>query len=249
MKMTIGCICLILVSLMFVGISNAKIDPAIITGLWHFDEGQGVVAEDSSGNKNTGKITGAKWVDGKVGKALLFSGGDNIVDCGTNAILDSKNVTMAMWVWFDKIPYTSNIALSKEGKYRLIAGDFDTSHVSIRYATAKTAWGPGTAAGKTVLTAKTWHHVAATYDGAKWKLYLNGRLDGEKPESGILLASSSPLFLGNFALGGAWAFTGMLDEVMIASEAIAEGDIGSLMSLAPVLPAGKVATYWGEIKR
>jgi hypothetical protein len=46
----------------------------------------------------------------------------------------------------------------------------------------------GTAAGKTELIAKKWYHAAATYDGKKWKLYLDGKLDGEKSESGNLIS-------------------------------------------------------------
>jgi len=37
-----------------------------LVGYWRFDEGTGIVAEDSSGNSNTGSITGAIWVEGEV---------------------------------------------------------------------------------------------------------------------------------------------------------------------------------------
>jgi hypothetical protein len=39
---------------------------------WHFDEGEGNIVKDSSGNGNDGTIYGATWVDGKFGKALSF---------------------------------------------------------------------------------------------------------------------------------------------------------------------------------
>ena len=35
--------------------------------LYHFDEGQGEVLKDSSGNNHHGKIVGAKWVSGTAG--------------------------------------------------------------------------------------------------------------------------------------------------------------------------------------
>jgi hypothetical protein len=67
------------VSLMFVGISYAEIDPESLAGAWLLDEGGDDTTGDSSGNGNDGEIFGAKWVDGKFGSALEFNGVDNIV--------------------------------------------------------------------------------------------------------------------------------------------------------------------------
>ena len=58
----------------------ADIDPESITGMWLFDEGKGGVATDASENGNDGEIHGAKWVDGKFGKALEFDGASNWVE-------------------------------------------------------------------------------------------------------------------------------------------------------------------------
>ena len=67
---------LIILSLMFTSISGAKIDPKTVAGYWKFDDGSGDVIRDSSGNGNDGKISGAKWADGKFGKALECSLGN-----------------------------------------------------------------------------------------------------------------------------------------------------------------------------
>jgi hypothetical protein len=53
---------------MFVGLSSGRIDPKT------FIERKGDIAIDSSENGNDGQINGAKWVDGKFGKALSFDG-------------------------------------------------------------------------------------------------------------------------------------------------------------------------------
>lgn len=60
--------------------SFAEIDPKSITGMWLFEEGKGNVAIDSSEHGNDGEIHGAKWVDGKFGKALEFDGASNWVE-------------------------------------------------------------------------------------------------------------------------------------------------------------------------
>jgi len=48
--------------MMFVGLSSAKIDQKSIVGVWLFDEGKGDTASDSSGNRHDGEIgNGIKW--------------------------------------------------------------------------------------------------------------------------------------------------------------------------------------------
>ena len=68
------CASLIIMCLIPAGQSYAEIDPETVVGVWLFDEGEGEIAGDSSENGNGGKIFGAKWVDGKFGKALDFDG-------------------------------------------------------------------------------------------------------------------------------------------------------------------------------
>ncbi len=52
-----------------------------LVAYYSFDEGSGNVLHDLSGNENDGTIYGAKWVDGKYGKALEFDGINDYVDC------------------------------------------------------------------------------------------------------------------------------------------------------------------------
>ncbi|MDP2933123.1 MAG: LamG domain-containing protein, partial [bacterium] len=52
-------------------------DKTGLVGYWSFNDGNGTQAGDSSGNGNTGTLSGATiptWVDGKRGKALSFDG-------------------------------------------------------------------------------------------------------------------------------------------------------------------------------
>jgi len=64
------CIRLFMV-LLFVAPGHAAINPGTVAGAWLFNEGSGTTAKDSSSNGKDGKIQGgAKWVQGKFGKAL-----------------------------------------------------------------------------------------------------------------------------------------------------------------------------------
>lgn len=248
MKNAVICFSLIVIGLIFSSPGYTAIDPATVAGYWSFDEGKGDVAEDSSGNGNHGKLFGPEWADGMVGKALKFDGVDDYVNCGNDVSLDPPHITMVMWVWFDHIPYVHDIALNKEGKYRLIGGEVDNTHLSVRYATTNTAWAPGIVVGKTELKAETWYHAAATYDGEKWRLYLDGQLDEEKAESGDLVSNANILYIGMYQPPTGWPFTGLIDEVGVYNVALSQADINSLMAPAAVSPAGKLSTCWATIK-
>ena len=69
----------------------------------------------------------------------------------------------------------------------------------------------------------SWRHVAATYDGATMKLFINGALDGSLTTSVSLPNSSRPLLIGTTYGGresgkGVGNFNGQLDELRISNE-------------------------------
>ena len=102
-------------------------------------------------------------------------------------------------------------------------------------------------AGATPVTTNVWHHAAATFDGARWQLFLDGRLEAT-------LAVGQPVrwdSLQHLGLGTALdstgaphgAFAGVLDEVRVwdhardAAEILAARDI-------PLTEAPGLASRW-----
>lgn len=208
--------------------ANRPLDAGLVLCL-RMSEGVGLKVHDISKYRNHGDIYNASWVDSKAGfgKALSFDGVNNYVQIGAPAggSLDPAHITMEMWIKFNAIPYTSQIALNKEGKYRFIAGDVDTTHLSIRYATDITGWGAGTLIGDTALEAELWYHAVATYDGSYWKLYLNGQLDGNKIETGDLVSNAANLYIGVFSPPSGFPFNGIIDEVRIYNRALSSAEV------------------------
>ena len=61
-------------------IINANSSDLGLVGYCNFDEDQGNVAQDLSGNNNNGIIHGASWTNGISGSALNFDGSNDWVE-------------------------------------------------------------------------------------------------------------------------------------------------------------------------
>jgi hypothetical protein len=84
-----------------------------------------------------------------------------------------------------------------------------------------------------------WYHVAAVYDGAEMRIYLNGALMVSTPKAGVIpWVPQAPASLGD-RLDGNASFLGMLDDVRIYDHALTEPEIITLV-------IGDVATTIGE---
>lgn len=87
--------------------------------------------------------------------------------------------------------------------------------------------------GKTEIALGEWHHVAATYDGAVWRLYLDGRLDGQRVVDAAPRADS----IQHFGIGTAYDskgapaghLHGAVAEVRVWSFARSEAEIRDAM--------------------
>ncbi|MBN2602607.1 MAG: type IV pilin [Candidatus Thermoplasmatota archaeon] len=72
---------------------------SIKVGVWHFDEGSGGVAFDSSGRENHGTIFGAQWSTGVNDSALYLDGIDDYIDVPDSESLDiSEQISIESWL-------------------------------------------------------------------------------------------------------------------------------------------------------
>ncbi len=257
-RLKLLCVSLMVISLMFVGISSAEVDFETCVGMWLFDEGNGEVAKDSSGKDNNATIQGgAKWVNGKHGKALSLDGTDDYVEIAHD---DSLNIggghTIALWFKLDSVPAAAMCVVTKDDW----APGFWWDGATIRHHThdppgmlhyVDAAWNPDT----------EWHHIAATYDGEAFGVYL----DAEQIGSGVTAANlgrnpltDKPLLLGIYLATeehGQWGafFSGIIDDVAIFNTALTVADIDTIMTngletVAGIEPTDKLTTTWAAIK-
>lgn len=83
-----------------------------------------------------------------------------------------------------------------------------------------------------VYPANVWRHLAATYDGSRLRLYVDGAQAGSRLYSGVTLTSDSPLYFGKYranadgSTGG--YFDGWLDEVRFYNRVLTAADLAQL---------------------
>ena len=260
-RLTVVCISFIVISLMFVGIGYAGIDPSTVVGRWLFDEGSGDVATDSSGNGNNGTLMNApQWVDGKFGKALAFDGADTYVEIAHAESLTMTNeVTVAFWFKTTKAMVVFEDRQVVMGKHYLEyeIGIYPAGAVHTYTSDGAGGYDEGinTAIAEKLeeddWTLDKWYHLAWTLNGTHEIVYVNGVNVGEfdKPNAGTQPGTH------NVEIGrrteGSLPFEGAVDEVVILNVALGEKDIQGMISglATAVEPSGKLTTIWGQIKK
>jgi len=96
-------------------------------------------------------------------------------------------------------------------------------------------------AGTTPVAPNVWTHVAAVYDGATWRLYLNGGLEatlavGGTPRSDSLAHAAIGAGLDSTGAPQGW-FDGVVDEVRVWNVARTDAEIhGGMIAAIPSAP-------------
>jgi hypothetical protein len=91
------------------------------------------------------------------------------------------------------------------------------------------------------VTTGVWNHVAATWDGATIRFYINGVAAGIASASGTLSTYTTPVDLGTYenlrGSGSSYFWGGTLDEVAVYATALSAARISSHYSAATSAPA------------
>lgn len=232
---------------------GAVIDEGSLVGAWLFDENDGEIAHDSSNNGNDAEFQGApQWIEGRFGSALLFDGATDYVAAPDSESLDIGGDQLSMVAWVKGEAWATNHVLRK-------VADEDTTAVYILRIQGQvvriylnTGGADETLDGATTPPLDEWVHLAMVYDGAEVRVYLDGELDGSKPQTGEVRQSDSEFRIGRGEPAG--YFQGAIDEAAVFASALTEEDIQNIMGVGldqlvlSVEPGGKLPTVWAEIK-
>ena len=201
-----------------------------------FDEGSGTTIADASAAANNGTVSGAVWASGRYGGGLRFDGTDDVVTVVDAASLDlTTAMTLEAWVNPAAVPTDWRSIVAKERgtnnmTYQLAAN----SNTNVPATRGYIANGVRTLQGGTRLTAGAWVHLAATYDGAMQRLYVNGVQVSSRAQTGTIAVTANALRIGGSTTMGQY-FNGTIDEVRIYNRALVAAEIQTDM-VTPVSP-------------
>ncbi|MYB94143.1 LamG domain-containing protein [Candidatus Poribacteria bacterium] len=231
------------------------IDPETAVGVWLLDEGGGNTTKDASGNDHDGEINGAKWKDGKFGKALEFDGGQWVSIESTPALQAGEEFTMMAWFFATDIGDWRQL-IAKSDEYLLRIDPPQEGNKMSAFVKPGGSWEPRASA--VVPDEDTWIHFAATYDSnAKNEhlvVYVNGERAGVSTRPGAIAVTGNAVEIGRW--GGGSYFVGIIDEAAIFNVVLTEDDLTTIMDhgLAKALgglavaPTNKLTTTWATLK-
>ena len=203
------------------------LDDANRIAYWKFNENSGNTATDAE-NSNDGTITGADWTTGINQSALNFNGTNGNVEIPFNNKLNITGKKLSLSVWIKKESSNDDgCFLFNRTKYILRMDN----HGKVTFAVYVPGWKSVTTPWKKRVVDTDWHHVVATYNGKKLKLYIDGVLLVKKSASGNLKSTNSSTFIGSE--GNINHFDGTIDEVAIYDKALSQQEIADIYANTP----------------
>jgi manganese-dependent ADP-ribose/CDP-alcohol diphosphatase len=198
------------------------------------------------------------------GQSRLELDDDSYVSFGNSSPLGLSTFTLEAWIMptdfgdlcfgIHAVPIITKGRMEQEGNNKdmnYFLGLDTNRHLMADFEEGAFGTNPGLnhpITGATRLLLNTWYHVAATYDGANWKLYLNGNIDGELQVNQPVQNNS----IQHAAIGTALNsqgipngfFEGEIDEVRIWNYARSKAEIQESINLEfTTAPAG-IAGAW-----
>ncbi|MCL6259260.1 malectin domain-containing carbohydrate-binding protein [Aquiflexum sp. TKW24L] len=217
-----------------------------IIGHWKMNEGSGSKLVDSSGNGNNATIintsSGVIWVQGKEGLALNLNGfTDRFATVPSNSSLNISNaITISAWIRTSGL--ASKQILSKGGPDGYELGIFETGKIEFRINRESSGTTYRLYSNQNYPTdGTTWMHVAATFDGTKSQIFINGVIDNSATYAPTTIkTNTTELQIGARSSNNRWV--GDLDELKLYNRVLSDVEINTLVTVAIPIPAAPLLT-------
>jgi hypothetical protein len=191
-----------------------------LMGSWNLDEGTGTTAGDSTSyDRDCTTSANPTWAAGLSGEgsdhALEFDGNDDAHRAALPALCGGP-VTISAWIKVSS-------SMSSDGDYAVAAqyayesGEYKGYWLGIRVENGdrKPSFfaGDDGAVASSSIAAGCWYHIAASYDGDRLRIYVNGSLKGTSNSLPGKRGYAAQFYIGYAADGDSSAFIGTIDEV------------------------------------
>jgi hypothetical protein len=201
-------------------VSEAGAADSGLVAAYSFDEGAGATATDTSGSGHHGAIANATWTAGQHGGGLSFNGTNSSVDLGALGTFYQQGFTLEAWVqkasskkdvgivgtWVGSGPVLWVDHLG--GDYQLTLGSSLSSYLD---------------SGR-MPVAGQWQYLAATFDGAVARFYIDGAEVANRTVTSSVGTSNS-WRIGAYGSSAGNFFDGVLDDVRIYNRALTASEV------------------------
>ncbi|MFH1802324.1 MAG: LamG domain-containing protein [archaeon] len=201
--------------------------------LMHFDEASGTLY-DFSGLGNDGTNNGAAYgADGRFNKALDFDGINDYAEVPTTSTLTPLTyITVEAWIYwkgytsYDLQNIVSNghplraLRLTEPGHWN--GGNQLLGDIRFRNRNCGSTGDTQLYSNQNISLGE-WTHVAMTYDGSLFAIYINGELDNSIAKTGPICTPAVNIFIGTEEVD--YFFNGTIDEVAIYNRSLSEQEI------------------------
>lgn len=200
-------------------------------------------ATDSADSNHGSLLNGASYAPGLFGSSYSYDGLNDHVRVADNANLRlTTAITLGAWV----NPSAHGAYHSIIDKWDIVGGvngraySFAIHPNGEAYLTLSAA-GTDALVGiafttNTAIALNAWTHLAASYDGANVRIYVDGLLKGQTAYSSGIFPGTDDLGIGGTVGGGAVgqvlsAFSGQIDEAVIYNRALSPNEILTLATV------------------
>ena len=216
-------------------VSNASSPPLEqgLVGYWKFNEGSGQTTANSAPTGGTGTlIYQPSWVSGKFSTALRFQTLDQAVEIPANGMSVSQG-TITLWANPASFPNAAQFMFGH------IAGGWNNR---IQIYTNNTSGALGIGLGNLHkkhnniynLPLNTWTHIALTWNGTNYVVYVNGTQQATGTYSGLsTLSSYADIGNTGYRSDRHEAFMGRVDDVRIYNRALTASEIAGTYTYQP----------------
>ncbi len=212
-------------------------------GWWKFDGN----LTDSSTNANNGTGVGSPtFATGKAGQAVSLNGTSQWVSVADANSLDfTTGMTLAAWIRPTVTINTTQDVIKKASTTGTIVNGYELSLSSAGKVFVRLNNNAATRVDSLTsypLNNTAWMHIAATYDGANLRLYINGTLEGTVATTTPIAVNSLPLALGAQSDNSRW-FRGLLDDARVYATALSASEIADLVTPPAAAPVAVADSY------